>query len=332
MRGEYGTVGPNEKIPYAHVFVTVDYDKGSYDEDDLKNEIDQILGNETSKYVEFRKKSSEKPKLELLSNIAVRRSNEPTIRGTLTMFCYHNDKHYALTCFHVGYNKADIDQFPDMLHEVNNHPNRVSLLLNSNEYFYAPPENLLEYRFGHRCSFYSLENDTDIMAIDVDDENVRVNCRRREINRPRWSSIWQELQKRVNSPVTPNPKVMKLGCRNKRKGKISVTSYGFFDDETNIDIKNAVLVKSKKHFLLDGESGVLVFFKDRNKKNKPLVMVLQGGHLRKVILNILIVTYALSYRRLYVIYLVKESSRVVAVSNYVQMMPSSIFYSIKHFP
>ncbi|XP_046856527.1 uncharacterized protein LOC124449629 isoform X2 [Xenia sp. Carnegie-2017] len=267
MRGEYGTVGPNKIIPYVHVFVTVDYKKGSSNKDVLKNEIDQKLGTGTSKYVEFRKKSYEKPKLELLSDIAVRRSNEPTIRGTLTMFCYHNDKHYALTCFHVGYNKDDIDQFPDMLHEVKNDPNGVELFLNSNKYFYTPPENSSEIPLGHRCRLYSLEKDTDIMAIEVD-ENVDVYCKRQGFNRPRWSSIWQELHKRVNSRVTPKPKVMKFVGENDRSGEIFMTNFGYFDEETNIDIKNAVLVKSKKHFLKNGESGVLVFFIDKNEKKQ----------------------------------------------------------------
>ncbi|XP_046860171.1 uncharacterized membrane protein-like [Xenia sp. Carnegie-2017] len=56
MRGIYGKVGPNEKIPYFHLFITVDFK--NVDEAVLKDKIDQMFGPNASRYFEFRPKPS----------------------------------------------------------------------------------------------------------------------------------------------------------------------------------------------------------------------------------------------------------------------------------
>ena len=147
MRGVYGKVGPNEKIPYFHLFITVDYE--NVHEVKLKDEIDEMFGPNASRYFEFRPKPSKTPKLQLLSKIAVERNSRTVSRGTLTMFCYQNGKHYALTCCHVCYNWDGDDKLYEILNQNKNQYNYTSS---------SKPKIHLGY-----FSDYNLQTDMDIL-------------------------------------------------------------------------------------------------------------------------------------------------------------------------
>ncbi|XP_046847655.1 uncharacterized protein LOC124441248 isoform X6 [Xenia sp. Carnegie-2017] len=263
MRGEYGKVGPNEKIPCLHLFITVDYDNGDFDEDILKNEINKNFEHYALRYFEFRPKPSTTPKLQLLSKIEVGSNNGTVSRGTLTMFCCHNGIHYALTCCHVCYNGDGVDTLYEMQNQNKNDPNKFKLHLNTNQYNYTSPPSPL----GHFNS-YNLEKNTDILSIEVNGNVLEtVDCRRRGIQNPTWNGVWEELHERVN--IARELVEVKKYDNRRLKGEIVNDSYSCYDPENRIDIDDAVLVQCDETFLEKGESGVLVYFHDEDGRRIP---------------------------------------------------------------
>ncbi|XP_046844782.1 uncharacterized protein LOC124438649 isoform X2 [Xenia sp. Carnegie-2017] len=123
----------NKELPYEHLYVTVD-NKEKKPEDILRNEIDEKLGLQTSKFIEFEYKRL-KPNFRYKSNLRAEDCTLP-INGdiqiqsydssqnndspnsnssrndssqmnniscsSLTMFCLKNENFYALTCAHVA--------------------------------------------------------------------------------------------------------------------------------------------------------------------------------------------------------------------------------------
>ncbi|XP_046847971.1 uncharacterized protein LOC124441537 [Xenia sp. Carnegie-2017] len=261
MRGIYGKVGPNEKLPYFHLFITVDYK--NVHEAELKDKIDEMFGPNASRYFEFRPKPSKTPKLQLLSKIAVERNSRTVSRGTLTMFCYQNGKHYALTCCHVCYNGDGDDKLYEMLNQNKNDPNEFKSHLNTNQYNYtssSEPNIHLGY-----FSDYNLQTDMDILSIEVN-EDFKENCRRNKIHRPSWNNVWRELNKRVH---VEHETVEVKKYERYKIGKIYDVSFSCNDPEGKVVYQDAVLVKSKEHFLKSGESGVLVYFRDEHGRRIP---------------------------------------------------------------
>ncbi|XP_046844423.1 uncharacterized protein LOC124438358 isoform X39 [Xenia sp. Carnegie-2017] len=265
MRGEYGTASANEKIPYFHLYVSVDYEKGSFDDDFLKNQINKKFGPDASKYFEFRPKPPTTPEFQLLSKvvISVRRKNKGISKGRLTMFCCHNGKHYALACCHVCYNGDGDDQLYKMLREEEKNPKQFKSHLEENQYFVIENE---ETELGH-FSKYSLKNDVDIMSIEVN-PNVSLNFRKKGIETPSWKYVWKVLKERVHA-TPPRVVNVKKYERKGREGQICDIDYSYFDPKEDIDVANAVLVKSKKNFLKNGESGVLVYFHVEGRRRIP---------------------------------------------------------------
>ncbi|XP_046849824.1 uncharacterized protein LOC124443376 isoform X2 [Xenia sp. Carnegie-2017] len=261
MRGVYGKVGPNKKLPYFHLFITVDYE--SVDEAVLKDKIDEMFGPNASRYFEFRPKPSTTPKLQLLSKIAVERNSRRVSRGTLTMFCYQNGKHYALTCCHVCYNGDGDDKIYEMLNQNKNDPNEFKLHLSTNQYNYTSPSEP-KISLGH-FSDYKLETNMDILSIEVN-EDFNENCRRNRIHRPSWNDVWRELNRRVH---VENETVEVKKYEKYKIGKICDVSYSCNEPEKKVVYQDAVLVKSEEHFLKSGESGVLVYFRDEHGRRIP---------------------------------------------------------------
>ena len=99
LSGKYGIARPNKKMPFPHLYVTVDFEKEN-SEAAIKNEIDEKLKWKASKYIELRSKPLKEAKFRMLSKIIAERTEGSF--GTLTMFCLKNDMYYALTCAHAG--------------------------------------------------------------------------------------------------------------------------------------------------------------------------------------------------------------------------------------
>ena len=266
MRGRYGIVGSNEIISYLHFFVTVDYeilDGKSI----LQNDIIDKFGSDASQYFEFRPKGSEKAKLRSFSNISISRNDQSIIsRGTLTMFCYLNGKHYALTCCHLCYNGVDNHKHYKMLNLATNDPNAFELHLKSNEYVYSSSPNS-EIQLGS-CRDYVLQNDVDIISIEVN-ESVSVECRRKKLHKPsNWLDVWRELLKRVYGVSSSSVKVKKYDGK-RMIGYIVDTSFSYYSPEEEVTIEDAILVKCRKSFLKAGDCGVLVYFHDEAGRRIP---------------------------------------------------------------
>ncbi|XP_046845874.1 uncharacterized protein LOC124439634 isoform X2 [Xenia sp. Carnegie-2017] len=266
MRGRYGAVGPNEIIPYLHIFVTVDYEKVDT-KDILQNDINDKFGSDASKYFEFRQKGSEKAKLQSLSNISIRRNDQRILsRGTVTMFCCLNGKHYALTCCHLCYNEVDDGKHYKMIKLATNDPNAFKLHLKSNEYVYSIPPNT-EIQLGS-CRDYVLQNDVDIISIEVN-ESISVECRRKGVHNPsNWGDVWRELYIRVHKDSS-SPVEVKKYDGTRRIGYIVDTCFSHYSPEDEVDINNAILVKCRKSFLKSGDCGVLVYFHDEAGRRIP---------------------------------------------------------------
>ena len=120
MCGAYGMIGANENIPRAHLYVTV---KKDAKESDIFDELRAAFNCQPNEYFELRHEPKTVKKFKFLTQttsgggiVAVEKESIPNplyvpndiengatgTLGTLTMFCFKNDKHYALTCFHVG--------------------------------------------------------------------------------------------------------------------------------------------------------------------------------------------------------------------------------------
>ncbi|XP_046844936.1 uncharacterized protein LOC124438784 [Xenia sp. Carnegie-2017] len=214
-------------------------------------------------HFEFRLKRPTTPKLQLLSDIVVRRKDA---RGTLTMFCCQNGKRYALTCCHVCYFKKDEEnsdhEFFEILSKNQNNPNHVKLHLNSNKYFYNPSENQ-EIRLGN-FSNYILQSNADIIAIEVN-ENAPVNCRKNGRKERSLKEVCTDLNKQF---IKAGPVKVKKYGKEQREGEIVEIAFSYYARQEGFEITDGVLVKCPETFLENGESGVLVYFVDENGKEQ----------------------------------------------------------------
>ena len=65
LSGKYGIARPNKKMPFLHLYVTVDFEKEN-SEAAIKNEIDEKLKWKASKYIELRYKPLKEAKFRML--------------------------------------------------------------------------------------------------------------------------------------------------------------------------------------------------------------------------------------------------------------------------
>ncbi|XP_046843831.1 uncharacterized protein LOC124437897 [Xenia sp. Carnegie-2017] len=75
LHGEYGTAGPNEKMPFLHLYVMVD-DSQEKSNEIIKQEIDEKFGWEASKYIDLPRKAPKKANFRLLSDFRAARKDE----------------------------------------------------------------------------------------------------------------------------------------------------------------------------------------------------------------------------------------------------------------
>ncbi|XP_046859201.1 uncharacterized protein LOC124452658 isoform X2 [Xenia sp. Carnegie-2017] len=291
----YGTVGLNEKMPYPHLFVTVENHEGK-SEEILKKEIDDKFGWNASEYIEFKSKSLRTPRFRLLSNLRVEDSTMPTngnmqvsnidsfndnnnsqrssSHGTLTMFCRNKENHYALTCAHVA---CVTDQISAT--QTFNQENEVSMIIDNvnarnendgNKYFYQLPNSGEEKQLGSfPCNTVSKFNDeADVMFIPVGNENDFYSLGGGDLeNFPlRLKEANKELYQRVDNGYG----FVKVRTNSGIKGFIDKRNYSHLCKKSRETIfKNAVKVKCDDQFLKDGDSGGLIYFKDDKNKWQP---------------------------------------------------------------
>jgi hypothetical protein len=305
LHGAYGIVGPNEKFPRSHFYVTVEKGKK---ESEILDDIKAAFDCEPSDYFELLPEPEKPMKFKFLlkptpgggiavkedgpnplqasNDIEVEESSTCRASGTLTMFCCKNDKHYALTCFHVGV-ITDKQRFDRAFNQQDVLDIRKS---RSIEWHKEYAKKTLTYCYREKEIGNTDENEnavnsanrsdlgtfskgsfdevSDIMSIEVD-KDIQVDCTVAEIDSPVWARIWQELNKRVNRKRGIVPvRVQKLGySSNLTDGYIDNINFSY-NHEGELLFRDAIAVKSdSRKFLHAGDSGALICYLDsKNKK------------------------------------------------------------------
>jgi hypothetical protein len=216
--------------------------------------------------------------------------------GTLTMFCFSNGHHYALTCFHVGC-ANDESRFNAVFNNVENVQEIRSSLPayvgeasgktylftqgkadNNNEPIsfgddgsnYTPLGDFHNYQFDSECDILSLKIPKD----------TQINCKIADVTSRDWDSIWDELIEECAERTSQNPvKVEKIGFSSALTYGHIVSCNVSYGKEMEL-FKNAVAVKgcSSGPFLEGGDSGALVSFHPRadGAKRRARVLIPPG--------------------------------------------------------
>ncbi|XP_046844542.1 uncharacterized protein LOC124438449 isoform X2 [Xenia sp. Carnegie-2017] len=261
--GKYGIARPTDELNYRHMYLEVDESKT---EDVLKQEIDNKFKWKASDYIELRYVDPRK-KIEiqqLSNNVMVSRHDDPNkSHSTLTLFCCKDEQHYALTCAHVGYPKSipeDQRTFLYIRHQRENEARAVNYL-HENKYFYIPKKTT-EIALG-KLAAYSYNQETDIMAILVDDKATKFTAAEIEVPGS-FDDIIGYLSENVGIQ-----KVYKAG-RESGENTIFDVNYSFPSNENETpSYRDVVAVKSDHEFLEKGDSGSLIYCYDENMKKIP---------------------------------------------------------------
>ena len=224
--------------------------------------------------------------------------------GTLTMFCAHDEQHYALTCFHVGCatdenclnatlnEKENIQEIRNSLPIYEEHAKEQQyyfaervVVENDNEeqqYYYAErvadnENNNQPITFGddgsnytHLGDFHNYQFDSkcDILSLKVS-KDTKIDCKILDTISPNWTNIWDEMYERVFS-IDRNPvEVEKIGFSSaKTSGHIVSCDFSGFQEDKFL-FQDAIVVKGcSGPFLEGGDSGSLVFFHDKNNQKQ----------------------------------------------------------------
>ncbi|XP_046844115.1 uncharacterized protein LOC124438160 isoform X2 [Xenia sp. Carnegie-2017] len=268
--GQCGTAGPTDQMPYLHLYMVVDYVNGITDHD-MKQEINEKLGWQASKYIEFRPNDPSKVwKVRPLSNkrLEVERDDIPYMRssGTLTMFRMKDGKQYALSCFHVGYEigrirNDDVNPFLAIQDEIKINRNATQRFMEENKYYLSDDDEVVG-NFSH----FDFGPETDIMAIKVDEVKMEKTSDEMEnYSHDVFSRLYLRQHRGEKSIVQKAQEIF---------GNIEDLMFNFDDDDGRPVFCNAVLVKSDVEFLMDGDSGSLVYFcDDEDNQKRPFAYV-----------------------------------------------------------
>jgi hypothetical protein len=210
------------------------------------------------------------------------RGGLPEVRGTgtLTMFCFSDGHHYALTCFHVGcandetFFNAAFNKVEDIQEIYSSLPTYVNEA-KEKEYWFTEgsvEDNNEPISFGDDGSNftalgdfhnYRFDDECDILSLKIMD--TEIDCKITGVNSPDWSSIWDELLDMTGqNPV----KVEKIGFTSALTCGHIVSCNVSYGDEGNL-FQNAIVVKGcGGPFLKGGDSGSLVSFHDKNEKKQ----------------------------------------------------------------
>lgn len=188
--------------------------------------------------------------------------------GTLTMFCFKDEQHYALTCFHVGeVNDGESLSMPKESDKKNS--GQFSAVIKTYRFAENKMENnneAMPFRFNRRNSvplgdFHMRRSDKrcDILSLKISDE-TDVNCELANVTSPDWNSLWDEMLEDTASNSSEGLKVEKIGF----KSGLTYGHIAVYNASYQGEFKNAIAVKGcdNRPFLEDGDSGALVFFRD----------------------------------------------------------------------
>ena len=280
---EYGITGPNEKIPRTHLYVTV---KNGVEKSTVFEDLKKSFGCEPTEFFEIRDEPKTSPKFKFLvrpgEGIVAKETTQlrqllqygvvpgPSgSLGTLTMFCFQDNNHYALTCFHVVC-QTDNQRFQEAFNtnniskicESRSNVKWLREYASSMNYYHPDGDELGKYHKGFFDECY------DIMSIKVKGD-VQIDCEIAEIVPPSWYDIWKELRSRDGREII----VTKVGYSSgKTWGYIeNLSSSIISDDGEDVLFFDVIKVKSNhdsRPFLEDGDSGALVSFLDQNNKQQ----------------------------------------------------------------
>ncbi|CAB4043183.1 Hypothetical predicted protein [Paramuricea clavata] len=324
--GAYGLTAPTKKIARPHIYLTV---KRGMKKSDVRRNLEDKFKCDAKEYFELLQEPKRKPKLKLLGRernkvtssatsvkavagggvfaciknsannsnpLRVLEENEredipvPQGIGTLTMFCAHDEQHYALTCFHVG---CATDE--NCLNAALNKKDNIQEIRNSlpiyeehakeQQYYFAEKvvvENNNENNdepitFGddgsnytHLGDFHKFQFDSkcDILSLKVS-KDTEIDCKILGVTSPNWTNIWDEIYERVFS-IGCNPVIVA------KRGFSSAETYGHivscdFSSSDEDEFQDAIIVEGYSGpFLKGGDSGSLVFFHDKNDQKQVL--------------------------------------------------------------
>ena len=295
--------GPTCKISHLHLFLTV---KRGTKKSDVRRGLQEKFECDAKEYFELLQEPKKKPKVKYLADSNDRSSASSSVpsvfpgggvlaceidntpnpmnvekgkkgfraTGTLTMFCFKGEHHYALTCCHVGSaNDGDSLLDPEQRFPRDNNRDHESSAENKIYRFKETDENNNEAMscdesddefLGdfHMCRW---DSECDILSLKIPKE-TKVSCKITDAISPDWNSLWDEILENTESISATPLNVEKIGFK-------SAVTYGHIA-KWNISykglFKNAIAVKARdpRPFLEDGDSGALVFFRDRNNMKK----------------------------------------------------------------
>ncbi|CAB4007915.1 tetratricopeptide repeat, partial [Paramuricea clavata] len=219
--------------------------------------------------------------------------------GTLTLLCYKNGQHYALTCFHVGCandenSLNDTIKKKDDIQKIRRLRKHYAAYAKKQDYYFqkSPVENNNEL-FGddgsnYEClghfDRYCLNDECDIMSLKIAD-GVEIDCKVVDVTRPDWDEVWNDLHNRVVENPGQNPvDVNKVGFKTgETQGYIVELDFsygnasgledgsedGSEDVSEDVSFHDATVVKGCSGLFLEGgDSGSPVFFHDKDKKKQ----------------------------------------------------------------
>jgi hypothetical protein len=301
LGGAYGVIGSNENIPRLHFYVTI---KNGADKSKVFDDLEKSFDCEPKKYFELRSEPKTPVTFRYLTKpasggriLAVDQGPNPARApndivdqttgslGTLTMFSFHNNKHYALTCFHVGcttdkqrHDKAfNVEEL--MKIRKSKRIKWHKEFAKSRRFDYGPRHNRDDSddiadtiplgEFGE-CSF---DTKNDIMSIQVF-EGVETDCRMEEIDFPSWTKISRYILTTLHRKGRV-PAIVKIDKTSKEEnGYIHEINYSHPAEEGENCYEDAVVVKCNSGTVLrPGDSGALVCYLDKHENQKACAYV-----------------------------------------------------------
>ena len=189
--------------------------------------------------------------------------------GTLTMFCFMDGQHYALTSHSVGcgdrYNLQTTTSLNDSF---------SPLSYMTRTYFFKQNNCNVENEdisLGYnaecwvplgKCHKYYSDNECKILLLKIFDQ-TNVNCAVLGLESPNWDNIWNELYMNMyaSSPV----RVEKVGFGSGLTHGYIVSLNASYENLFH----NAIVVKGcGGPFLQEGDSGALVYFFDKTGRKQ----------------------------------------------------------------
>ena len=315
--GAYGLAGPNKRIPRLHLFLTV---KRGTKKLDVRRDLEKKFKCDAKQYFELLQEPEREPKIKYLgrdSNGSSAKSSassavssvQPTPggsvvscissgpnpllmpgenekpeeqgSGTLTMFCFSEGHHYALTCFHVGCANDEmrlnaIRNIPENIQEIRSSLGTHELCARRATYFFTKDQmennnepmscvdNQRDYSRLGDFHKYCFDSECDILSLKIS-KSTQVKCKVADATSQDWKSIWDELLEKFEER---NVEVNKIRIPAPSTNGHIVSCNISYGKEQEL-FKNAIAVKGcTGPFLRDGDSGSLVFFNDKNNQKQ----------------------------------------------------------------